>query len=115
MLGRLVRIDRYYLTYFRSFLTCRINQEMDVQSCIKAYKDLSSTVFTPRKRVAFGGSLLHKLVGAAPFSAEKLESEIRKVVEDNEPLEDGGTKIPKGKENTRDVPLLVNPAQRCKV
>ncbi|XTI90165.1 hypothetical protein V2W45_1344883 [Cenococcum geophilum] len=89
--------------------------EMDVQSCIKAYKDLSSTVFTPRKRVAFGGSLLHKLVGAAPFSAEKLESEIRKVVEDNEPLEDGGTKIPKGKENTRDVPLLVNPAQRCKV
>ncbi|RDL36731.1 uncharacterized protein BP5553_06083 [Venustampulla echinocandica] len=89
--------------------------EMDVQSCIKVYKDLSSKVFTPRKRVVFGGSFLHRLAGSAPFSAEKLEAEIKKVVENNSPLEDGGNKTPKAKGNAGDVPLLVNPTQRCKV
>lgn len=88
---------------------------MDVQSCIKVYKDLSSVVFTPRRRVSFGGSLFHKLVGSAPFSIEKLEAEIRKLVGDNELLGNGGTNTTNGTGNARDVPLLVNPAQRCKV
>ncbi|KAI9686366.1 MAG: hypothetical protein M1822_003711 [Bathelium mastoideum] len=86
--------------------------EMDVQSCIDAYRRLSRKIFKPRNRTWCGGATAHKLLGSSTFSAEVLEKEIKKVIRDN------GSRIraTTGNEGTlEEIPMLDETGQRCKI
>lgn len=56
---------------------------MDVDSCIKAYRELAKDIFTPRRRTYLGSTMVHRLLGSSSFSARKLESGIKRIIREN--------------------------------
>jgi hypothetical protein len=76
MLGRLVSIVGSFVV--RS-LTYHV-QEMDVETAINAYCELSKTAFAPRKRNVIAGSVVAKIFGSATFDHKSLEGAIKSVI-----------------------------------
>ncbi|KAK0623692.1 acyl transferase/acyl hydrolase/lysophospholipase [Immersiella caudata] len=91
---------------------------MDVESCIEAYTALAEDIFTPRNRTMFGGAFLHKVVGSATFSAEKLEAGIKKVIRDSQDRGNNADRAGGASgifEAVEDLPMLRGDRQKCRV
>ncbi|RPA74027.1 hypothetical protein BJ508DRAFT_41320 [Ascobolus immersus RN42] len=76
--------------------------EMDVKTCIKAYRQLAKRVFKPRTIARFLGRFGANAAGLSAFDEGELEEAIRAVLK--------GHGFPSG-----DGPLLMNETKRCKV
>jgi len=63
-------------------------QQMDIQTCIDAYIELSKTVFTPRKRNRVFGRVFQNVIGNAAFNHKALEQAIKKIVSQSQGDED---------------------------
>ncbi|KAI9731305.1 MAG: hypothetical protein M1834_005208 [Cirrosporium novae-zelandiae] len=57
---------------------------MSVEAAINTYIELSSTIFTPRRRTLLGGRFLHNMAGRATFEGNVLKECIKKVVREQE-------------------------------